>query len=104
LRRLKWSRAIALPKRVKGTADNDTLDGTGEDELMFGGAGNDLVRDAAVIDIRDVTRRYTFVIGAGVLASVIVRPAQAQEGPERHGMSAFGDLKYPPDACDETAN
>jgi microcin C transport system substrate-binding protein len=45
----------------------------------------------------DVTRRDTLVLGAGALASVTVRPAAAQEGPERHGMSAFGDLKYPPD-------
>jgi microcin C transport system substrate-binding protein len=46
--------------------------------------------------IRDVTRRETLVIGAGALASVIAAPAAAQES-ERHGMSAFGDLKYPAD-------
>jgi microcin C transport system substrate-binding protein len=45
----------------------------------------------------DVTRRDTLVLGAGALASIAVRPAATQEGPERHGMSAFGDLKYPPD-------
>jgi hypothetical protein len=28
-------------------------------------------------------------------ASTIARPALAQKSPERHGMSAFGDLKYP---------
>ena len=49
---------------------------------------------------RDVTRRETLVIGAGALASVVVLPARAQDpktalGTERHGMSAFGDLKYP---------
>jgi microcin C transport system substrate-binding protein len=53
-----------------------------------------------VIEIAAVTRRETLVLGAGALASVIVRPAQAQDSkiapePERHGMSAFGDLKYP---------
>ena len=46
--------------------------------------------------IRNVTRRETLVIGASALASVIIPPAQAQES-ERHGISAFGDLKYPPD-------
>jgi len=53
-----------------------------------------------VIDARDVTRRDTLLLGAGVLASAIARPALAQEAQgalERHGMSAFGDLKYPAD-------
>ena len=50
-----------------------------------------------MIGFGDATRRETLVIGAGALASLLVRPAQAQESPERHGMSAFGDLKYPPD-------
>jgi microcin C transport system substrate-binding protein len=59
-------------------------------------------RTTPVIDIRDVTRRDTLVLGGGALASVLVRPAQAQDlnakpAPERHGMSAFGDLKYPAD-------
>src|SRR5262245_18492421 len=43
------------------------------------------------------TRRKTLLLGAAALASTIARSALAQEGPERHGMSAFGDLKYPPD-------
>src|SRR5215475_3114345 len=43
----------------------------------------------------ELTRRQTLVLGAAALASAIARPALAQEGPERHGMSAFGDLKYP---------
>src|SRR5215510_242679 len=55
---------------------------------------------ASVTSARDVTRRETLVIGAGALASVVVLPARAQDpktalGTERHGMSAFGDLKYP---------
>jgi microcin C transport system substrate-binding protein len=48
------------------------------------------------MDACDVTRRDTLVLGAGALASIVV-PAAAQEGPARHGMSAFGDLKYPAD-------
>jgi microcin C transport system substrate-binding protein len=53
-----------------------------------------------VTDARDLTRRDTLLLGAGVLASAIARPASAQEAqaaPARHGMSAFGDLKYPAD-------
>jgi len=46
-------------------------------------------------DIRNVTRRDTLALGAGALAATIACPALANEGPERHGMSAFGDLKYP---------
>jgi microcin C transport system substrate-binding protein len=45
----------------------------------------------------EVTRRDTLSLGAGALASICVPSAQATEGPERHGMSAFGDLKYPAD-------
>jgi microcin C transport system substrate-binding protein len=47
-------------------------------------------------------RREALVLGAGAVATVMVRsplltPARAQEETERHGMSAFGDLKYPAD-------
>ena len=37
------------------------------------------------------------MLGAGAAATLVVRPAPAQDTAERHGMSAFGDLKYPPD-------
>src|SRR6516225_6469357 len=46
-------------------------------------------------DICKVTRRHTLALGAGALASTLARSALADEGPERHGISAFGDLKYP---------
>jgi microcin C transport system substrate-binding protein len=45
----------------------------------------------------DLTRRGTLALGAGALASMVARPGSANEGPERHGISAFGDLKYPSD-------
>src|ERR1700731_4366415 len=41
-------------------------------------------------------RRDTFAIGGAVLASALGPMAQAEESPEQHGISAFGDLKYPP--------
>jgi microcin C transport system substrate-binding protein len=50
-----------------------------------------------VTTLSDVTRRDTLLLGAGALALVVARPADAQVRPERHGMSAFGDLKYPAD-------
>ena len=46
---------------------------------------------------RLLTRRGALVIGAGALAGGLAGGAVAQEDPERHGISAFGDLKYPPD-------
>jgi microcin C transport system substrate-binding protein len=46
---------------------------------------------------RGVTRRDTFAIGAAALTSALVPTAKAAEAPERHGISAFGDLKYPAD-------
>jgi microcin C transport system substrate-binding protein len=44
-----------------------------------------------------LTRRDTLVLGAGAVAAMATRHAQAQGERESHGMSAFGDLKYPPD-------
>src|SRR2546421_1308821 len=46
--------------------------------------------------ISELTRRETLLLGAAALASTIARPALAEEEPERHGVSAFGDLKYAP--------
>jgi microcin C transport system substrate-binding protein len=42
------------------------------------------------------TRRAALALAAGAVSAVVVRPVRAQEV-ERHGISAFGDLKYPPD-------
>jgi microcin C transport system substrate-binding protein len=44
-----------------------------------------------------VSRRDTLALGAGAVATLVVRPGLAQEDPEQHGMSGFGELKYPPD-------
>ena len=45
-----------------------------------------------------ITRREALLIGAGALATArLVTPARAGEAADRHGMSAFGDLKYPAD-------
>jgi microcin C transport system substrate-binding protein len=44
------------------------------------------------------TRRHLLGLGAGLLAAPLFRPAMAAEtGTEAHGMSVFGDLKYPAD-------
>jgi microcin C transport system substrate-binding protein len=48
-----------------------------------------------MITALELTRRETLLLGAIAFASTTARPAPASEGPERHGMSAFGDLKYP---------
>ena len=45
-----------------------------------------------------LTRRDALVLGAAALAGTTrLAPAFAAEGAERHGISAFGDLKYPAD-------
>jgi len=45
-----------------------------------------------------LTRRHVLGLGAGVLSAPWLKPARANEGgAEAHGMSAFGDLKYPAD-------
>jgi microcin C transport system substrate-binding protein len=45
-----------------------------------------------------LSRRELLIAGAGAAAATAIPfPALAQQEPERHGMSAFGDLKYPAD-------
>ena len=44
-----------------------------------------------------MSRRELLIVSAGAAAAGAVGlPAFAQQEPERHGISAFGDLKYPP--------
>ena len=47
--------------------------------------------------ISKITRRGTLVLSATTAASFLLPAAEAAEGPELHGISAFGDLKYPAD-------
>ncbi len=45
-----------------------------------------------------MTRRHALLIGGGAAAAAMLRPAMAAEaGPSVHGISVFGDLKYPAD-------
>jgi microcin C transport system substrate-binding protein len=45
-----------------------------------------------------LTRRHVLGLGAGALSTTwLGRALAAEDGAEVHGMSAFGDLKYPPD-------
>jgi microcin C transport system substrate-binding protein len=43
------------------------------------------------------SRRHVLGLGVGALSNVRFRPAAAEDGAEMHGMSVFGDLKYPSD-------
>src|SRR5262245_15623693 len=43
------------------------------------------------------TRRETLLLGAAALVSSLPQNVEAGQDTERHGISAFGDLKYPPD-------
>ena len=45
----------------------------------------------------DITRRATLALGAAGLVASLSDGVRAQDGAESHGMSAFGDLKYPAD-------
>ena len=46
-----------------------------------------------------LNRRHVLGLGVGALSAVALRPAiaAAEAGTEIHGMSVFGDLKYPAD-------
>ncbi len=51
-----------------------------------------------LIRLPALSRRHVLGLGIGALASPWLRVAQAEDGgPEMHGMSVFGDLKYPAD-------
>jgi ABC-type oligopeptide transport system substrate-binding subunit len=50
-----------------------------------------------MINARQLTRRETILLGAAALAPALPRNVEAARETERHGMSAFGDLKYPAD-------
>src|SRR5262245_35937399 len=50
-----------------------------------------------MINARRLTRRETILLGAAALAPALPRNVEAGQDTERHGISAFGDLKYPPD-------
>src|SRR5688572_16539477 len=64
---------------------------------------NDLVvgqgqgREGGNAFVKHLSRRDVLIIGAGAAASGAIASAFAQssEGAERHGISSFGDLKYP---------
>jgi microcin C transport system substrate-binding protein len=60
-------------------------------------AENGQDRKASMINARQLTRREMLLLGAAALASSLAQNIEAGEDPERHGLSAFGDLKYPPD-------
>jgi microcin C transport system substrate-binding protein len=44
-----------------------------------------------------LSRRYLLGLGVGAISAVGFRPAAADTGADIHGISAFGDLKYPAD-------
>src|SRR5204863_6528802 len=44
-----------------------------------------------------VTRRDVLIIGAGALASATISGSAVADETETHGISSFGDLKYPSD-------
>jgi microcin C transport system substrate-binding protein len=48
-------------------------------------------------NVLEQTRRETLLLGAAALVSSLAPNVEAGQDTERHGMSAFGDLKYPPD-------
>src|SRR5262249_40385936 len=60
-------------------------------------AENRQARKASMINALELTRREMLLLGAAALASSLPQNVDAAQDPERHGVSAFGDLKYPPD-------
>jgi microcin C transport system substrate-binding protein len=55
------------------------------------------VGKASMINALELTRRETLLLGAAGLASSFPQNVEAAQDSERHGISAFGDLRYPPD-------
>src|SRR5215472_5497235 len=48
-------------------------------------------------NVFEQTRRETLLLGAAALVSSLAPNVEAGHDTEHHGISAFGDLKYPPD-------
>src|SRR5262249_25281062 len=67
------------------------------DDMVVGSRQGGQDRRAGVTRTAVPPRRDALALGAGALASAVWSPARAQDWPERHGMSAFGDLKYAAD-------
>jgi microcin C transport system substrate-binding protein len=44
-----------------------------------------------------LSRRHVIGLGIGAVGASWLRPAAADSGAEVHGISVFGDLKYPAD-------
>src|SRR5262249_46051064 len=52
--------------------------------------------NASMTNAVEQTRRETLLLGAAALVA-LAQNVEAGQDTERHGISAFGDLKYPPD-------
>ncbi len=50
-----------------------------------------------MINALELTRRETLLLGGAAFTSCLARNVEAAQDSERHGVSAFGDLKYRPD-------
>jgi microcin C transport system substrate-binding protein len=50
-----------------------------------------------ILRMPQLSRRHVLGLGLGALTAARLGPALADNGVEHHGMSAFGDLKYPAD-------
>src|SRR6266571_2364311 len=59
-------------------------------------ADNRQARKASMINALELTRRETLLLGGAAFTSCLARNVEAAQDSERHGFSAFGDLKYPP--------
>ncbi len=53
--------------------------------------------NASMTNALEQTRRETLLLGAAALVSSLAQNVEAGQDTERHGISSFGDLKYPPD-------
>src|SRR5215813_10396618 len=60
-------------------------------------ADNRQARKASMISALELTRRETLLLGAAAFTSSMACNVEAAQDSERHGVSVFGDLKYPPD-------
>src|SRR6516225_10614217 len=52
---------------------------------------------ASMTSAVEQTRREALLLGAAALVLSLAQNVEAGQDTERHGISAFGDLKYPPD-------
>src|SRR5262245_34211367 len=110
--RVGRNRSFFIEGRTSLSPRQETICHRGSEEQMFGESNKSRVQgkatnrharhknwqnaNASMTNALEQTRREALLLGAAALVSFLAQNVEAGQDTERHGISAFGDLKYPP--------